>query len=53
MRRKQKQVFGREVMKKEIVIGEQKIENEKTILYLGSLLNNCTEDITARIAKSK
>ena len=41
-------VFGREAMAKEIKVGDQKVENVKEFVYLGSLLtwdNDCTKEI--------
>ena len=39
-------VFGREEMANEIQVGDQKVENVKEFVYLGSLLtwnNDCTK----------
>lgn len=49
-------VFGREDIENEITLGNEKIENVKEFVYLGSLLtwdNDCGKDIRARIAKGK
>ena len=48
-------VFGREEMANEIKVGDQKVENVKEFVYLGSLLtwdNDCTKEIKMRIAKA-
>jgi len=49
-------VFGREEMANEIKVGDEKVENAKEFVYLGSLLtwdNDCTKEIKRRIAKAK
>src|SRR6218665_389013 len=49
-------VFGRDEMANEIKVGDQKVENVKEFVYLGSLLtwdNDCTKEIKRRIAKAK
>lgn len=49
-------VFGQEDIESEITLGNNKIDNVKEFIYLGSLLtwdNDCTKDIRARTAKAK
>ena len=49
-------VFGKEDPEGEIKIGNERIENVKEFVYLGSLStwdNDCSKDIRARIAKGK
>ena len=49
-------VFGREEMKNEIKVGDQKVENVKEFVYLGSLLtwdNDCAREVKEKVAKAK
>jgi|SRR6218665_1349781 len=49
-------VFGEETTDMEIKVQDEAIENVKEFVYLGSLLtwnNDCTREITRRIAKAK